>query len=486
MKSCEEVIRTAGESKEKLIKSLGVLELVMLGIGAIVGAGIFVITGTAAAGDISVLGQVIRYPAGPAIMLSFAITAIGCCFCAMCYAELSSMIPVSGSAYTYSYVSLGEIVAWIIGWCLLLEYTFESATVAIGWAGYLKQFLEHALHVSLPDYLLKPTLACILHPELYPTLPRLFGIPISINLPAAFVVAAISLLLIAGVKKSTRFNNIVVGMKLIIIFIVIFVGAFYVDPKNWVPFMPYGVKGVLSGASMIFLAYIGFDAISTASEEVKNPGRDLPLGIIISLGVCTFLYIVVSGVLTGIIPYNLLNTPEPVATAFNYIGQNFLAAYIFSVGAVIALLSTLLVFLYGQPRIILAMARDGFFPKSLAKVHPKYHTPYVASIISGTVVMIIAGTCDISEVAALCNAGTLMAFSIVCLSVIILRYKNPDLPRKFRAPLVPLFPILGILICTTLFFSLPRLSLITFFGWTGAGLLYYFLYGIKHTKYDTK
>lgn len=483
-KSCESVLRTIDESPIKLQKTIGVVELMALGIGAIVGAGIFVITGTAAAGIISPAGDILRLPAGPAIILSFVITAVGCCFCAMCYAELASMIPVSGSAYTYSYVSMGEIFAWIIGWDLLLEYTFDAATVAIGWSGYMQQFLLNVLHIKLPDFLLTSTAASFSGGEVYSHFPQVFGHPVSVNLPAMLIIFILTLLLVKGVKESTRFNNIVVVLKLLVILVFVFVGAFYVRPENWVPFMPYGIKGVLSGASLIFFAYIGFDALSTTSEEVKDPGRVLPIGIIGSLIVCTVLYIVVSAVLTGIAPYKILGTPDPVATALNYIGQNFLASYIVSVGAVIALCSTLLVFLYGQPRIIHAMSRDGFFPKWLSKVHPKYKTPYRPTIISGLFIMLLAGTCDLSRVAELCNAGTLTAFMMVALSVLILRYKQPDRPRKFRTPLVPLIPILGVLVCGTLFFSLPTTALYTFVLWTAFGLIFYFSYGIRHTRYD--
>ncbi len=467
-----------------LKKSIGSIELMALGIGAIIGAGIFVITGTASSGVMNAAGEFTRLPAGPAITLSFIITAIGCCFCALCYAELASSIPISGSAYTYSYVSMGEIFAWVIGWCLLLEYTFDAATVSIGWSGYMDQLLKSVLNINLPDYLLTPTLTVAFSAEKFAHFPTIFGVPISVNLPAMLIIALLSILLIKGVKESTRANNIIVALKLVVVFVFIFVGAFYVRPEHWVPYVPYGMKGVLAGASLIFFAYIGFDALSTTSEEVKNPGRDLPIGIIGSLAVCTVLYVVVSAILTGIAPYQILNTPDPVATALNYVGQNFLASYVVSVGAVIALLSSLLVFLYGQPRIIFAMARDGFLPKWLAKVHPKYRTPYRPTIISGIVIMTLAGTCDLTNVAALCNAGTLAAFSMVCLSVIILRRSQPNLDRKFKVPFVPLTPILGIIVCAILFFSLPRLALITFVIWGGVGLILYFSYGIRHTKYD--
>lgn len=483
IKSIDQILLAVENSTIKLKKSIGVFELITLGIGAIIGAGIFVITGTAASGDITAAGEIIRLPAGPAISLSFVITAVGCCFCAMCYAELASMIPISGSAYTYSYVGMGEIFAWIIGWTLLLEYTFDAATIAIGWAGYLDQFLVNVLGLHLPEYLLNPTFAALAGGEAYANFPRLLGHPISINLPAMVIIALLTMLLIRGISESTRFNNVIVVLKVLVVLVFIFVGAFYVKPENWVPYMPYGFKGVLAGAAMIFFAYIGFDALSTTSEEVKNPGRDLPIGIIGSLLICTVLYIIVSAILTGIAPYKILNTPDPVATALNFIGQNFLASYIVSVGAVIALISTLLVFMLGQPRIIFAMARDGFFPRGLAKVHPKYKTPYIPTIISGIVIMFLAGTCNLSNVAAMCNAGTLTAFMMVCLSVIVLRWRRPNVPRKFKTPFVPLIPILGIIVCAVLFTALPRLAHITFVLWTVAGLAIYLGYGIRHTRY---
>lgn len=482
IKSADGVVLATETAEVKLHKSIGRFELVALGIGAIIGAGIFVITGTAASGDINAAGEIIRFPAGPAITLSFVITAVGCCFCALCYAELASMIPVSGSAYTYSYVGMGEIFAWIIGWCLLLEYTFDAATVSIGWSGYFEQLIEKVFGINFPDWLVTPTMVSLKNQAAYASYPHLFGYPLSLNLPAMLVIGCLTTLLVRGIRESTRFNSFVVILKLIVVFICIFVGAYYVKPENWAPFMPYGMKGVMSGASLIFFAYIGFDALSTTTEEVKDI-KYIPFGIIGSLIVCTILYIVVAGILTGMTPYSMLNTPEPVATAFNYVGQNFLASYIVSVGAVIALLSTLLVFLLGQPRIIFSMARDGFFPKGLAKIHPKRRTPHRATIISGIIIMLLAGFGDLTSVAALCNAGTLTAFMVVCLSVIILRYKKPDEPRKFKVPFVPLIPILGIIVCGALFAALPTGAHITFVIWTVIGLVLYFSYGIRHTKY---
>lgn len=482
-KSTEQILSSTA-SGTQLHKTLGRWELIALGIGAIIGAGIFVITGTAASGDVTTAGEIIRAPAGPAITLSFIITAVGCAFCALCYAELASMIPIAGSAYTYSYVSMGELVAWIVGWCLLLEYIFDAATVSIGWAGYLQQVLEHVLHLQLPTWLTTSTFAALGDPAAHPGLPRLLGHPLAINILPMVIVGLLTAVLVRGVRESTRFNNVIVALKLLIVCIFIGVGAFYVKPENWSPYMPYGFRGVMAGASLIFFAYIGFDALSTTSEEVRDPGRDLPFGIIGSLVVCTVFYIIVSAILTGMVPYQTLDVPDPVATALSAVGQSWLASYIVSVGAVVALTSTMLVFLLGLPRIIFAMARDGFFPKGLAKVHRHRRTPYRATILAGIVVMLLAGMGNLSSVAALCNAGTLTAFIIVCLSVIVLRRRHPQHQRRFRVPLVPLVPILGMITCGALFTALPRAAHITFLVWTAAGLIIYFLYGIRHTKYQ--
>ena len=485
-KSPSEVSLEAAKGGHKLKKTLGSVDLLTLGIGAIIGAGVFIITGTAAAGDITSSGEIIRIPAGPAITLSFLLTAIGCGFCALCYAEFASMVPVAGSAYVYSYISMGEVFAWIIGWALLLEYTFAASTVAIGWAGYFQQVLEKVLHIQLPEYLLTPWFVALGDMEKYSHFPHVFSYPISINLPAILIIAFLTLLLIRGVKESANANNVIVVLKLVIIAIFVIVGAFYVDKSNWVPYMPYGFRGILAGSAMIFFSYIGFDALTTVSEEVKNPGRDLPIGIIGSLLICTIIYIIVSAVLTGIAPYSLLNTPDPVATALDHVGQSWLASYIVSVGAVIALLSALLVVMMGQPRIIFSMSRDGFLPPLLSRVHSKYKTPYITTIISGSLIMFMAGVCDITKVSELCNIGTLFAFIVVSAGVVILRYRDPDHPRAFKVPFVPFLPIVGVIICLALLLSLPKLAWIGFFVWLTTGLVIYFSYGIKHTKYNSQ
>ncbi len=478
-KPCD-LLKTCADEQKGLKKSLNALDLVTLGIGAIVGAGIFVITGVAAAGDITAAGVIIHTPAGPALSLSFLLTAIGCCFCALCYAEFAAMLPVAGSAYTYAYASLGEIFAWIIGWDLLLEYTFDGAAVAVGWAGYFQQFFEKVFHVAIPEFLTTSWSIALSNREKFSHFPHVFDIPLSVNLPAMLVILAVSLLLIRGIRESARVNSVIVGLKLVVIAIFVIAAVGHIDRNNWTPFFPYGIKGVLSGASLIFFAYIGFDALTTASEEVKNPARNIPIGIIGSLLVCTILYIVVTLILTGIAPYRILNTPDPIATGLNYIGKSWLATYVVCSGAIIALLSTLIVFLMGQPRILFSMARDGFLPPLFSKVHTTYKTPVNATIVTGSLLMLLAGACDISRLAELGNIGTLFAFMMVSIGVLVLRKKLPDHPRPFRVPLVPLVPVLGILMCLTLMCYLPAITWAGFFIWLAIGLVIYFGYSRRH------
>lgn len=537
IKTAERILQESLKPEHALKKVLGPIDLVALGVGAIIGAGIFVITGTAAAGGASHIG------AGPAIVISFLITAIACGFAALCYAEFASMIPIAGSAYTYSYATMGELVAWIIGWDLVLEYMVGSATVAIGWSGYFKSLLE-GFNIKLPSWLstdIMSVMEAANHPEKYidkiktgfpelaksltsiasngvvpekvnkmletisnmpeitnaPLLlkfqallltyqqaPHIGTMPICLNLPAFLIIALVTTLLVVGISESAKVNSFIVGLKLLILFAFIIVGAMHIDPKNWHPFMPNGWKGIQTGAAMIFFAYIGFDAVSTTAEEAKNPGKDLPLGIIGSLIICTILYIVVAAVMTGICPWNLLGTAEPVATALKYIGQNIMASYIISVGAVIALISVLIVMLLGQPRIFFSMSRDGFVPKWFSVVHPKFKTPYRTTIIAGIIVALCATVFNINEVAELCNIGTLFAFVLVCAGIIVLRHKRPDLKRPFKTPMVPLVPILGIATCLYLMFGLPLITWIRFVAWLIIGLIIYFAYGMKHTKYD--
>src|SRR5215472_4299728 len=405
-----------------LKRALGALDLTLLGIGAIVGAGIFVLTGVAAA----------RY-AGPAIVLSFVVSGFACAMAALCYAEFAAMIPVAGSAYSYSYATMGELVGWIIGWDLVLEYAVGAAAVAVGWSGYLRVILE-GLGVHLP--------AALTHAP--------GSVPGAIiDLPALLIVLLISAILYVGISESARFNSIIVAIKLIVIALVIIVGVFYVKPINWSPFAPMGWSGVMKGAAVIFFAYIGFDAVSTAAEEVVNPNRDLPRGILGSLFICTLLYILVAAVLTGMVPAAAIDLNAPLASAFVIRGLNAISGII-SLGAVAGLTSVLLVLLLGQSRVFFAVSRDGLLPAAFSKVHPRFRTPYIPTTLTGIAVGITAALLPIQEIAELTNIGTLFAFVLVCLGVWILRHADPEIKRPFHTPLVPLVPILGLIFCTYL------------------------------------
>ena len=454
-KSIEKLISET-QGTASLDKTLGALDLTMLGIGAIIGTGIFVLSGVGAA-----------VYAGPALVLSFIISGIACAFAALVYAEFSSSVPVAGSAYTYSYVSLGEFLAWIIGWDLMLEYLLAASTVAIGWSGYF-QILLNGFGIYLPAW---ASAAFGSDPK----------IPAAIlNLPAVAIALLITLLLSLGVKNAARFNNIIVFVKLAVILLFIIVASRYVKPANWTPFLPFGFKGVMGGAAFVFFAYIGFDAVSTAAEEVKNPKRDMPRGIIASLVICTALYIIVSLILTGVVPYKLLDVAAPVAFALHYINQDW-AAGIISVGAMGGITTVLLVMLYGQTRVFFAMSRDGLLPKVFSNVHPKYKTPFFSTWITGIVVAVIAGLTPINTVAQLVNIGTLSAFVFVSIGVIVLRKTQPNLHRSFRVPWVPLVPILAALSCLILMYQLPLITWIRFLVWLAIGLLIYFSYGIRHS-----
>lgn len=440
------------EGKKSLNKVLGSFELMMLGIGAIIGTGIFVLTGIAAA----------NY-SGPALVLSFVIAGIACAFAGLCYAEFASMVPVAGSAYTYGYTALGEIWAWIIGWDLILEYAFCIATVAIGLSGYLVNVLEY-LGIHLPKALTSAA-----------------GAGGIVNLPAVIAIACITGILILGVKESTKFNNIIVGIKIVVVLLFIALGIGHVNPGNWTPFMPYGWSGVFTGASVIFFAYIGFDAVSTAAEEVKNPQKDLPRGIIGSLIICTLLYIIVSGILTGMVPYlSFKETSAPVAFALAKVGINWGSAMV-SVGALCGLTSVLLVFMFGQTRVLFAMSRDGLLPKAFGDVHPKYKTPVKSTLLVGAITAVLAGFTPIGIVAELTNIGTLAAFIIVSAAVIVLRVKEPNRKRAFKCPLVPLVPLLSIFACAVLIFMLPAITQIRFVIWLAVGIVFYFAYSYKNS-----
>ena len=500
----------AAAPERKMKRSLTALDLTALGIGAIIGTGIFGLTGTAAAGE-QIEASIWKTPllnfaqawlshsdvvfgragAGPAIVISFVIAAVACGFAALCYAELASMIPVSGSAYTYSYATLGEIIAWIIGWDLILEYAVGNMAVAVNWSDYFVKFLYSVSHgaIKFPLWLVSdPSTATtklsqggeVMQYYSGSGLPHLFGKAIALNLPALLIVVFVTVLLVYGIRESARANTMVVILKLAVIVFCIAFGSFLVSPDNWHPFMPLGLGGVMSGAAIVFFAYIGFDAVSTTAEETKNPQRDLPIGMIASLFICTVLYVLMSGVLTGIKKYTVfLGDAAPVATAF---ASKPWAQALASAGALAGMTSVLLVFQMGQPRIFMAMARDGLLPKFFSRLHPRFRTPHVTTILTGILVGGVAMLVDIGSLSDLTNIGTLFAFILVCLGVIVLRRTEHARPRPFRVPLVPLFPILGVLMCFALMFSLPLETWIRFFVWLAIGLLIYFFYGVWNSK----
>lgn len=452
-KTIQDVQALEADQEHHLKRTLSAFDLTCLGIGGIIGVGIFVITGVAAA----------NY-AGPGIVLSFVISMFACIFTALCYAEFASLLPVAGSAYNYSYATMGELVAWIIGWDLVLEYVVGSIAVAIGWSGYFTGILK-TVGIHLPVW-------CSGAPGSIPGA--------VINLPAAFIVLLLTGLLVIGIKESARFTTAMVFIKLAAVLTFIAVGFSKVETSNWHPFMPFGFSGVITGAAIIFFAYIGFDAVSTAAEEAKNPQRDLPIGIIASLVVCTILYIAVSAILTGVVSYTELNTPAPIAYALSKLGFNWGSALV-SAGAVTGLTSVLVVLMMGQPRIFFAMSRDGLLWPWASKVHSKYKTPYRAQILTGLFVAFFAAFVDIGTAAELTNIGTLFAFALVCGGILVLRYTEPDLPRTFRVPFVPLVPILGIGFCLWLMMSLPQITWIRFGIWLLIGLVIYFAYSRKNS-----
>jgi APA family basic amino acid/polyamine antiporter len=445
----------AGESEGTTLKrAMGVWSITALGIGAIVGTGIFVLTGHAAATS-----------AGPGIVISFVIAGIVSALAALCYAELASTVPVSGSAYTYVYATLGEFVAWIVGWGLILEYALGAATVAIGWSGYFGDFLHATFGLNLPKSLT--------------TNPFEGGI---LNLPAALIILLISGLLIRGTQESDAVNKIIVAVKLSIVAFFIIVGAGHVNPANWHPFAPFGIKGIINGAGLVFFAYIGFDAVSTSAEEVRNPERDLPRGILGSLAVCTVLYIMVSAILTGILPYYKLNVPSPVSYSLIAIGLGWAGAIV-AVGAIAGLTTVLLVLLYGQSRVFFAMSRDGLLPDVFSRVHPKFLTPYLSSALIGIVVATVAAIGELDVVANLVNIGTLAAFTLVSIGIIVLRRRSPELKRGFRVPFSPVVPALAAISAVALIFNgLPLKTIVAYLIWLVIGLAVYFGYSRRHSK----
>jgi APA family basic amino acid/polyamine antiporter len=492
-KSVAEIVAGTEAPGASLKRALGVWQLTLLGVGAIIGAGIFSTVGSAAAGGPD------HAPAGPAVVLSFVLTAIACAFAALCYAEFASRVPVSGSAYTYAYASLGELIGWIIGWDLIIEYAIGNAAIASSWSGYFRQLLA-GFDIVLPGWMCidyrtaaavaakaaSGGLAALSEAEqttlaVWNSAPTPLGLHVVVNLPAFAIVALITVVLVRGVRESAWLNSTMVVLKLAIIAFFVIVGWSYVKPDNWHPFAPHGFKGIGEGAAILFFAYIGFDAISTASEEARNPQRDMPRAILWSLAVCTAIYIVVGVVLTGMLPYTELGTPEPLATAFAGLGQDWVAGVI-SLGAVFAMTSVLVVFQLGQPRIFFSMARDGLLPAWAAKVHPRFGTPHITTIVTGVVVAVLSAVCSLDEIVQLTNIGTLFAFVLVCVGVSVLRFTEPDAARAFKVPGGPLLvPLLGVASCIFLMIYLPPSSWWRFIGWLSLGMAVYFAYGYTHS-----
>ncbi|HXH18360.1 MAG TPA: amino acid permease [Chitinophagales bacterium] len=462
------------EGAHTLKRALGRLNLVTLGIGAIIGAGIFVLTGNAAA----------NY-AGPAVVLSFIIAGIACVFAGLCYAEFASMIPIAGSAYTYAYATLGEFIAWIIGWDLILEYLFGASTVAVGWSGYVVSFLaDFGIHI--PSSLSSA-------PFQYDTVTHTWShTGAFVNIPAVFIIALMTALLVIGIKESANFNNLIVIIKVTVILLFIAFGAGYIVVENWKPFIPenpdgafghFGISGVLRAAGVIFFAYIGFDAVSTAAQEAKNPQKDMPWGILGSLAICTVLYILVGLVMTGIVKYTELNNPAPVATAINAAGEDLVwLRFPIKIGAIAGLSSVILVMLLGQPRIFFSMANDGLLPQAFKKVHPRFRTPYITTLVTGIVAGLVAGLFPISILGELVSIGTLLAFVIVCGGILVLRYTNPAIQRPFKTPGFPVVPALGVLCSLGVMATLPGDTWLRLIVWMVIGLVIYFAYGRRNSK----
>ncbi|MCI0572633.1 MAG: amino acid permease [Myxococcaceae bacterium] len=481
-----DLLREQAESETGLRRTLTASNLVALGIGAIVGAGIFVITGWAAA----------RY-AGPAVPLSFVLGAFACAFAGLCYAELASTVPVAGSAYTYAYATMGELAAWIIGWDLVLEYTMAGASVSVGWSGYFSALLSDFGH-PLPESLASaPFRWC----EASDVAARTAGCSTTglhatgamLNLPAVAIIGAMTLVLVLGVRESAWVNNVIVVLKLAVLLAFIGFGIAWVRPENWQPFIPpneghfgaYGVSGILRGAGLVFFAYIGFDAVSTAAQEAKRPQRDLPIGILGSLGVCTVLYVVVSVVLTGLVPYRQLDVPHPVGFAVGAVPQLRWMAPFVDLGAVLGLASVVLVMLLGQARVFYSMSRDGLLPEWLSRVHPRLRTPWMTQLAVGAFASLFGGMFPIDLLGQLVNIGTLLAFVLVCGGILVLRRTRPELERPFRTPFVPVVPLLGIASCVGLMATLPLDTWLRLFVWLAFGLCIYLAYGRRHSTLRT-
>ncbi len=474
LKQVSELLSESESKDKKLKRVLGPWDLIALGVASVVGTGIFATIGTAVAGGSSHLG------AGPGIVISFIIAAMACFFTLLCYAELASMIPISGSAYTYSYATLGEIVAWIIGWDLTIEYGVSAVAVAISWSEYFVQLLSgFGLHIPL--WLCTNYRDAQAHPDILAAAPHIGSLLVVFNLPAVLIVLAVTVLLVVGIRESSNVNNFIVLIKIGILLFFILAGIKFVTPANWHPFMPNGWSGVLTGTALIFFAYIGVDAVSTTAEETKEPEKNLPKGMIGTLAVSTVFYIAIALVLTGMAPYSLLGTGDPLAHVFALHNINWIAGVV-SAGAVISLASVILVVQLGQSRIFFSISRDGLLPKCLSAVHKKFRTPHLVTVATGIIVAFFAAFANISEVVELCNIGTLFAFILVCIGVIVLRKKEPERKRAFKCPYVPFVPLIGIGFCVFLMVQLPLITWVRFIYWLIIGLMIYFLYGAAHSK----
>jgi APA family basic amino acid/polyamine antiporter len=477
-KTVDTIIRESEASETRLNRVLGSFDVTMIGIGAVIGAGIFTMVGEAAVGASS------GYPAGPALILSFVLTAIACGFAALCYAEMAAMVPIAGSAYTYTYATLGEFCAWIIGWDLIIEYAIGNVAVAISWSGYFNDFLKNWFGLDIPLWARLDYRTFVQKGMDVASAPHVFGVPIVFNLPAVCIVAALTWLLVRGIRESTRFNGLMVIMNLSILALFVGIGFYYFNPDHWVPFAPGGFKGIQVGAAIVFFAYIGFDSVSTVAEETKNPARDMPIGIIGSLIVCTIIYILVTAALTGMIPFAGLKEKvgEPLVAGLQYNNVSGWIVGMVALGAIISQTAVLLVFQMGQPRIFFSMSRDGLLPANFRKIHPKYHTPHVTTIWTGVAVATLAAFCNIDEMAKLCNIGTLFAFMLVCFGVMVLRWTEPDRKRPFKVPFVNVVGTLGIAFCLFLMAGLDAMTWMRFFAWMAIGIAIYFLYGFRNSR----
>jgi APA family basic amino acid/polyamine antiporter len=482
VKSLDALVGETNEPGHGLKKTLGPWSLVALGVGAIIGTGIYATIGSAMAGDEA------RPGAGPALMVSFVLTAVVCAFTALCYAEFAAMVPVAGSAYTYAYGTLGELVAWIIGWDLLLEYGIGNTAVAISWGNYMVALLA-GMGVHVPAWLATDYRSALKVPGLIDSAPHLFGVPIVFNALALLIVALITILLVWGVKESARFNAVMVAVKLVVLAFFVLACTRFTHAENWHPFAPNGFAGIGAGAAIIFFAYIGFDAVSTCAEECENPGRDMPIGIIGSLVVCTVIYVIVGAIFAGVVPYSVVTKftqserAEALTAAMSYVHMPGWTIGVVAFGSVIAQTAVLLVFQLGQPRILFAMARDGLLPPVFTRVHPRFGTPHVSTILTGVLVGGVSTFVSIDEMVDLTNIGTLFAFVLVCLGISILRFKDPSRARPFRVPFGPVVvPGLGALTSLGLMFYLPPTSWLRFFAWLGVGLVIYFCYGFRRSR----